>query len=118
MKTVEEMYEACRDYEIRHGESFLDHFDSDFNQGSFMFWALGKGYITTEQFNVFHDTYMESFYCDTGDSLIFGQEEYSIVQDFEGVDWEEPYKKGFMILCEFLTSTAEYQRRVEEFLGE
>jgi hypothetical protein len=117
VKTVEEMYEATRGYEIRHGESFLDHFDSDFSQPSFMFWALGKGYLTTEKFDAWHDEYMKPYYCDCGDRLIYGDEEWSIVSD-EDVEWEVPYKKAFMILAEFLASTTEYQNRVEEFLKE
>lgn len=113
MKTADEMYSDIRGYEIEHGESFLDHFDGDFGQPSFMFWCLGKGYIDAYKFDKWYEENERQWSC-IGCELIYGDEEYSIVKELD--DWEAPYEKAMRILAEFLVSTTVYQERVKEFL--
>lgn len=115
MRTVEEMYEAVRGWELDAGEDFLDYFSGKFNAPNFMFWALGKGYISNVQLQAWEAEAMS--YSDS--EILFGDEEYSVVRDDGDNDtYSELLKKAYTILAEFLASSATYQKRVEEFLSE
>ena len=115
MRTVDEMYEAVRGWELDAGEDFLDYFNGSFNAPNFMFWALGKGYIDSVQFQIWENEGRS--FDDSG--LLFGDEEYSVVLDDGDNDkYAELLEKAYRILAEFLASSATYQKRVEEFLSE
>jgi hypothetical protein len=108
LTTKEEIHEAINNWEGDAGEDFLDYFDGSMNEYNFMFWCLGKGYITEEQMQAFESA------GSTGSEYLVGDEEYSVIQ----VDsMEEPYDKGNEILAEFFSSTKTYQKRVSHFIG-
>ena len=113
MRTQNEIYEAIISWEIEAGESFVDYFDSSLKEGSYLFWCLGKGYITPEQFRAWEEEEM-AFNTD----IVFGQEKYSVVQEPEFNYQDEAYEKAMYILAEFLSLTHTYQKRVDNFLKE
>lgn len=109
MRTVDEMYQAIRDWEMEAGEDFVDYFDSSINEANLLFWALGKGLITPVQFQAWE---ANRSYASNAETL-HGDEEWSIVKD-EGEDDE--IETAYRYLAEFLASSITYQARVEEFL--
>jgi hypothetical protein len=118
MKTKEEIFESIRNWEIDAGESFVDYFDGRLNEVNYLFWCLGKGCITSEQFQSWEEEDIAF-----SNDIVFGTENYSVVQepdfDFSNREvYDEAYDKAMMILAEFLSSTQTYQRRVEEFFKE
>ncbi|MFS0905652.1 hypothetical protein AB3N02_21650 [Priestia aryabhattai] len=112
MRTKEEMYNDIKNWEKNAGEDFLDYFGSDMNEFNLMFWALGKGYITEEQLQLF-----EKETCPST-SYLFGDEDYSIVNDEynERENFDKALEKAYRILADFLTATNTYQTRVDRFL--
>ena len=110
MRTVNEMYEAIRDWEMEAGEDFVDYFDSSINEANLLFWALGKGYITPVQFQAWEANRSYA----SNSEIVFGQEEWSIVKHVDGTI--EDYDLAYLRLAEFLASSITYQARVEEFL--
>lgn len=120
MRTPEQIYESICNYEIEAGESFLDHFDSSLNEVNLLFWAMGKGYITKEQFHAWEDN--ESLAI-SNDDILFGEEAFSIVKEPEWSfsdreEYDKAYEKAQRILAEFLASTKTYQERVQKFFKE
>lgn len=110
MRNKDQMYEDLRNWEMDAGEDFLDNFGASLNEYNLMFWCLGKGYITEEQLRLFEAE------KHTGTEFLYGEEEYSIVNEEEEEDHEKGLEKAYRILADFLTSTNTYQRRVDEFL--
>jgi len=112
MRTKEEICEAIIDWEQDAGEDFVDYFNSYINEYNFMFWALGKGYITAEQFRAYENDDIPST------SFVLGDEEYSVVYDAsEGDDWETPYRKSREILADFFSASTTYQTRLDNFFN-
>lgn len=111
MRTVDEMYNDICNWEMEAGEDFLDYFDSSFNEINFMFWALGKGYMSEDKFHAWEAEKNKNFISNA--EILIGDEKYSIVEETE--NWKEDVRKGYRILAEFLASTTTYQRRVKEF---
>lgn len=112
MRTKEKMYEDIRNWEMEAGEDFLDYFDSQINPFNFMFWCLGKGYITEEQLQWFE------IYTSHGNDYLFGDEEYSVVNEKQCEDdYDAGVEKAYRILADFLTTTVTYQKRVDNFLN-
>lgn len=110
LRTKEQMYNDVRAWEMDAGEDFLDYFDSSINVWNFMFWALGKGYITEEQIQLFEDETCPST------SYLLGDEDYSVVKEDEYDEFEDAVEEAYMILADFLTATNTYQMRVHDFL--
>lgn len=114
MRTKEEIYNAIVEWEMDAGEDFVDYFSGNMNEFNFMFWALGKGYITAEQLQA----YEKDSFASGGTSFVLGDEEYSVVvEDHDNPDWETAYNKSREILAEFLYSTITYQTRLDDFLA-
>lgn len=112
MKTKEEIYNEIVEWEQEAGEDFVDYFDGHINEFNFMFWALGKGYITAEQFQAYEEERIPST------SYVLGDEEYSVVyEDHDNPDWETPYRKSREILADFFSSSATYQERLHNFFN-
>ena len=117
-KTKEEIYDAIISWEHDAGESFVDYFDGSLREGSYLFWCLGKGYITPEQFHAWEEDDMAF-----NNDIVFGQEKYSVVQEPEFVfnareEFDQAYEKAMRILAEFLSLTNTYQYRVKKFFEE
>lgn len=114
MRTKEQMYKDIRNWEMDAGEDFLDYFDGSMNPFNFMFWCLGKGYITEEQLQSF-----EKVINSHGTEYLFGDEDYSVVNEEQYEDdYDAGLEKAYRILADFLTTTATYQKRVDNFLND
>lgn len=114
MRTKEEIFDAILEWEQEAGEDFVDYFNSYINEFNFMFWALGKGYITAEQFRAYEN---DSF-ASGGTSFVLGDEEYSVVfEDHDSDDWETPYRKSREILADFFSASDTYQFRLDNFFN-
>lgn len=113
MRTKEQMYKDIRNWEMDAGESFLDYFGSNLNESNLLFWAMGRGYIDEEGFKAWEKDKYSS-----GDSIIYGEEPYSIVKESDEDKDEDGYEKAMKILAEFLASSDTYQKRVGHFLSD
>lgn len=111
MRTKEEMYNDIREWEMEAGEDFLDYFGASMNEYNFMFWCLGKGYITEYQLQAFEAE------KHTGTEYLIGTEIYSVVNEEENKDWDSACAKAYRILADFFTATMTYQKRVDRFLN-
>jgi hypothetical protein len=103
------MFDDIRNWEIEAGEDFCDYFESNINEVNFIFWCLGKGYLTEEQVNIWNRRKLSTSFTE----ILCSEEEFSVIQE----DGDEEYDKAYRILAEFLSSTDEYQKRVDEFLS-
>jgi uncharacterized protein (UPF0297 family) len=106
--TKEQMFEKISNWEMDMGEDFLDYFGSNMNEFNFMFWCFGKGYINEHQLKEFESA------KSVGTEYLVGDEIFSVVNSEE----DDCYNKGNIILAEFLSATATYQKRVKEFIEE
>jgi hypothetical protein len=116
--TKEEIYDLIIEWQIEAGEDFLDYFDSYFRVVSFMCWARGKGYIAIEQFNKWEeDNDSDSDYMSVCVHDCHGHDKgYAVVCE-EG--WtKKGQEKAYMILAEFFSESATYQKRFKKFLEE
>lgn len=107
-----EVYEEIRQWELNSGESFLSYFEGAIDTLNFMYWCLGKGYISDSEFQCF-----ECFkgYCDLED-IIYGNNVFSIIKkSLKGWNLEE-YKKGLLIFSEFISCSTIKQVRLDLFL--
>lgn len=118
----EEIFKAINEWQMDAGEDFLDYFDGSFNAVSFMFWARGKGYISTAQLNLWEeekekplndaDTMKVIYDCDVEE----GDFSYSVVSS---EDWIQEYQDtAYGIFAEFVSESITYQKRLKEFLEE
>lgn len=108
MRTKDQMYDDIRNWEMEAGEDFLDYFGSSLNGFNFLFWCLGKGYITESQLHYYEKN------NDFDSEFLYGTEKYSIIKETE--EYDEGLKKAYRILAEFFSSSVTYQRRVDLFL--
>ena len=108
-----EIFRQICDWQMDAGESFTDYFDSSINVPNFMFWCLGKGWITQEQFHAWEDEMKGKGRFDEPSSMdvIEGGELYSISN-------EDNWEKGYMALAHFMSESKTYQRRLKKFLDE
>lgn len=111
IRTKEEMYCDIMAWEHEAGEDFLDYFGSRLNEFNFMFWALGKGFITDEQLNSY-----ERCYRSAGTEFLYGDEDYSVVKEDDFETYMDGFEYASKILAEFFASSITYQRRVDHFL--
>ena len=113
-KTVEEIADKIRRWELDEGESFTDYFSHDniANQ-SWAFWLLGKGY--TDHANKLIDKMTEE-----GASCYIDQDELYEIHDVnpDGEWSEEPHEKNIAIMAEFLNDSTLYSERVNKFFND
>jgi hypothetical protein len=109
-RTKEEMFEAIREWEMEAGESFTDYFESNVNEANFVFWCVGKGYMTVTQMKIWEKQQRSASFSD----IVCGSEEYSVVYTTEHN--QKDYDRAYDILAQFLCSSNTYQQRVDEFL--
>jgi len=119
-RTKEQILEAILKWEEDNGESFTDYFDANMNADTFIFWCVGKGYITTEQYRQWEKQYRQKIsYASDLNSYLYNEDNdpdvpYAIVitEEFN----QEALEKAFGILAEFIETSLIYQERFEEFL--
>jgi hypothetical protein len=106
LMTKEEIFEKISEWEEENGEDFLDYFSGSMNEYNFMFWCVGKGLISSKQFEFFERDWKSS------PDYLVGDEKYSVIDAVE----KEDYDKANMILAEFFSLSATYQKRLRNFL--
>lgn len=119
----QEIYDKIVDWQMEAGEDFLDYFDSDLNIPNYMFWCLGKGYITADRFHNWEIAMKRGDYeAEWATSVVHschGDEDtkgYAVVWE---EDWtEEGQEKAYGYLAEFMSESLTYQRRLQRFLEE
>lgn len=111
--TKEEVFEKIQDWESENGESFIDYFESNITVVSFMFWCMGRNYISKENFQKWEQDFQNGE-IDANDAnyFIVGDAQYSIVNHNEE-DYDE---KGLKILAEFISESSTYMTRLNKFL--
>lgn len=120
MLDKETIYNGIVEWEQEAGESFTDYF-SDINEVSFMMWALGRKYITPQQFNLWEEAFSKReleatcfnyyLYSSNGSDVPF-----ACVND--GHDWtEEGQEKAYRIFAEFVSESTTYQKRLKAFFA-
>jgi len=116
--TKEEIYQSMHNWEQEMGEDFFDYFGASFKAVSFMCWALGRGYITVEQFNQWETD--RSLDSDDAGSCVYCC--YGLCKPYVVVaedDWTaENQKKAYRIFAEFVSESVSYQKKLKEFLEE
>jgi hypothetical protein len=119
MLDKQKIFELINEWEQEAGESFTDYFSGHVNASSFIMWALGRRYITPQQFNLWEDALTKReleatcfnyyLYSHYGDKVPFAC--------VEEEDWtEEGQDKAYMIFAEFVSESKIYQKRLTEFL--
>ena len=117
--TKDDIYQAIHDWEQEMGEDFFDYFGASFKAVSFMCWALGRKYLTVEQFNAWekdnsHDS-EDASHCVYSDSK-YSSKPYTVVQEDEWT--EEGQEKAYRIFAEFVAESVTYKQKLKEFLEE
>lgn len=116
--TKKEVYDKILAWQKRAGEDFIDYWGSNITVPSFMFWCLGRGHLSMEQFNAWENDYMAKdfmvfHYADEPNYFIGGSMDlpYSLCD-------HDSWEKGIEILAEFISKSITYQNRLEGFLKE
>lgn len=118
----EEIYNSIVEWQWEAGESFTDNFNSDIHPLTFMTWCLGKGYLTTEKYNMWGKAYRNN-------ELEAEDPNYFVYNEYEDEDCmfavviskeynEEDQEKAFRILAEFISEIDIYQERLQKFLDD
>lgn len=122
MFTTAEIYLKIKEWQMEAGECFLDRFDSYIHAEQYMFWALGKGYLTQERFHLWEDNY-DSLVCEASwatryvycDDICEGDDVYAVVASPNG--WNEgDQNQAFRYLAEFIASSKKMQEEFREFI--
>lgn len=116
----EEIFKMINDWQMYAGEDFLDYFDSDVTETSFMFWCLGKGYINQDRFHSWEKAYDKTSFGHSLTEFLYSYDNddngFSIVHS---EDWEQNKQdEAYFILSEFISNSRTYQRRLLEFLAD
>ncbi|MEK5036211.1 hypothetical protein MKY96_32700 [Paenibacillus sp. FSL R7-0302] len=116
--TKKEIYETIVDWQMNAGEDFIDYWGSNITIPSFMFWCLGRGYLTKEQLNAWEADYLskdlfQQLYASEPNYFIGGSGD-SIYALCDHDTWED----GVEILSEFISESTTYQNRLKVFLRE
>lgn len=115
-----EIYNSIVNWENEHGESFVDHFNSDIKESTFMAWCLGKCYISSDKFNKWMQSYLEekleskdpNYYLYDSDG---GEVEFAVVTSEE---WTmEAQDEAHKILAEFISEIDIYISRFNKFIN-
>lgn len=115
----EDIYNEIVEWGNENAESFVDYFNSDIKEVTFMSWCLGKGYLTREKFNKWVESYsldeIESvgpnYYLYDSDG---GDVEFAVVisDEWNHNSQDEAYK----ILSEFISEVDIYILRFKKFI--
>lgn len=117
-----EIFESINKFEQDAGEDFLDYFDSNINCVNYMFWALGKGYLSQEKFNLWEEAMNNKKWdADSASTCVYDSDAYKGVENsfavVSSVEWEEEAQdKAYMYLAEFISESIIYQKRLKTFL--
>lgn len=111
------MYELIKCWEYDNGEGFTDYFNrkTNININNLMFWALGKGIINKEKFDIFSRSR-----CNSLSYVLFADYDFSIIKWKDDTSDEDYYKledESLKILAEFLCSSDVYISRVALFVA-
>lgn len=114
--TPEDVYETLKDWELDHGEDLFDQ-GFDLNERTFMPWCLGKGYITSEKFNLWVKNINSLEACDANYYLYSSRDESDVAWAVVTSDeWNEAdLDKAYRIVSEFISEIAQYTERLKEF---
>ncbi|MFQ3543474.1 hypothetical protein Q7A53_05260 [Halobacillus rhizosphaerae] len=115
----DDIYKVIINWQMEMGEDFLDYFESNLTIPSYMFWCLGKGYLSKERFNEWEkQKSLGNFESDSAMSVVYNH--YDNDNGFAVVhsdDWEEEKEKeAYMILAEFISESNTYKTRLNDFL--
>lgn len=120
--TKELVYEKIREFEMDAGEDFFDQSCMTIGALTYMTWCLGKGYISSKQYNSWAKAYNsdeleaidENYYIYNSQGG-FGSSFAVVVSDDYN---EEDYKKALLIFGEFVCEIEVYTERFYKFLDE
>jgi hypothetical protein len=116
---IDELANRIRNWEIDIGESFCDYF-TNINAPSFMFWCLGRGYLTKEKFNMWEESFSTNKHGKADDFNCFLYNEHNDPDAQFAVviseDWNEHSSfVAFRIFAEFCLGSTIYMKRLEDF---
>lgn len=124
MEKVTTTAESIREWEHKHGESFVDRFESNLKASTFMTWCYGKGYLSSEQYNEWLALYVaDDFEADCANYFVSSDgtdNTWAVVQYDESTDeaYEESYRRETEVLGEFIDAIDLYKVRFEKFMSE
>jgi len=110
------VFKEIKEWEVEHGESFIDHYGYNIEAPDFMEWALEKKLITDAQFDGWQDAYP---------SLEADDPNYYIMTDDKDVTWaliidvertEESEDKGLIYLANFIAERDDLLEEFREFI--
>lgn len=112
-----QIYETIKTWEMDHGESLLDQ-GFNLREHTYMAWCLGKGYISSKQYNLWVQNMNTLEGCDANyyvyNSDGVDEVPWAVVSSDE---WnEKDYIKAYMILSEFIEEIDVYQERLNKFV--
>lgn len=115
-----EVYKKICDWEDNAGESFTDYFNSDIHALTYMSWCLGRGYLSSKQYNMWAKAYRQNELEATDPNYFVYNSETDEDAMFALViseEWnEEDQEKAYRILAEFISEIDVYVLRLLEFL--
>lgn len=117
--TTQEIYETIKEWELVNGEDLFDQ-GFDLNEKTFMPWCLGRGYLTSEKFNLWVKNIHSLEARDANYYLYSSCDESAVpwavvISD----EWNEAdLNKAYRIVSEFISEIDQYTARLKEFTQE
>lgn len=110
----QEIFDKIVEWESEAGESFLDRFDGYLRANNFMFWCMGRRYISKENFGLWETDWRKNeLEADCANYYVCSEDTpYAIIKSED--DWD----KAHLIVAEFISESPTYIRRFKEFLKE
>lgn len=115
-----EVYKNICEWENEIGESFVDNFDSEIHPLTYMTWCLGRGYLSSEKYDMWSVAYQNGILeaCDA--NYFIYSEKSSELPLFAVVvsdEWNEAEQEvAYRILAEFISEIRVYTIRFKDFL--
>lgn len=122
-KEAQSIVDAIRFFELEFGETYLEYNDIFPDSKALMDFAISKGYISKNDYNLWKIAYDNSDYeAEENFKLIFGEdreyEPYCITyeESESELSWDEQYEKALIVYGELVCSNDEYfEKFIEEF---
>ncbi len=112
------VFAEIKQWEIEHGESFVDHYGHNLHAPDFMKWALDSDYITERQFEEWEGDY-PSLEADDPNYYLFTDDEdvtFALVIDPDRT--EEKEDEALVILSKYIAENDETLEAFREFIDE